>query len=204
MTRETALAKRSRIGEPHVRSLNQLVRSWRTGPEGIERFVPWFDPSGPGVNGRVLLLLETPGPATVARGDLGFSSLDNDDPTTRALRRALDEVGLDREQCLRWNVVPWAVHDDNGGRCAPRTDDLEEGRPALEALMSELDELRVVVPLGAAALEGWMRYLTLSDGPRVLPTLAVPHPSPVNGHRRREAFLRTVRALGMAEEMARA
>ena len=74
----------------------------------------------------------------------------------------------------------------------------------MEALMSELDELRVVVPLGAAALEGWMRYLTLSDGPRVLPTLAVPHPSPVNGHRRREAFLRTVRALGMAEEMARA
>ncbi|VXB25890.1 hypothetical protein NOCARDAX2BIS_190013 [Nocardioides sp. AX2bis] len=31
----------------------------------------------------------TPGPQTVAAGDLGFSSLDNDDPTSRQVRRAL-------------------------------------------------------------------------------------------------------------------
>lgn len=52
-----------------------------------QRFVPWFDPYGPGVNTRFQVLTESSGSRTVAAGDLG-SSTEDDDPTVAALRAA--------------------------------------------------------------------------------------------------------------------
>lgn len=196
-------SKRARVHDTPVRRLNELVERWRLGGSTGSRFVPWFDPDGAGTSARVLLLMEAPGPRTVAAGDLGFSSLDNDDATTRQVRRALSPSGLDPAHCLRWNVVPWALTSSEGRRRSPRVDDLEDARPALSALLAELTDLRVVVPFGSAALEGWMRYLTLTDHPVVIPTLAVPHPSPVNGHRRQEALQRTTTALERAADLCR-
>lgn len=87
---------------------------------------------------------------------------------------------LDPIHCLRWNIVPWALLGPQGRRRASRIDDLEN-----------------VVAFGKAPLEGWMRYLTLTDEP-VLPTLAVPHPSPAKGRRRQEALQCTIAALDRA------
>lgn len=196
-------SKRARVFNDPVGRLNELVERWRRGGPSGSRFVPWFDPDGAGTRAQVLLLMETPGPKTVAAGDLGFSSLGNDDPTTRQVRRALTPSRLDPAQCLRWNVVPWALTGPDGRRRSPRVDDLEDARPALSALLAELVDLRVVVPFGSAALEGWMRYLTLAEHPVVVPTLAVPHPSPVNGHRRQEALQRTTAALERAADLCR-
>lgn len=194
--------RRSRIDEPHVAPLNALVRAWRQGPEG-PRFVPWFDPDGPGVGARVLVLMESPGPRTVAAGDLGFSSEDNDDPTAAALRAARSSAGLARDGYLRWNVVPWPTYDAAGHRRGPLVRDLEEARPALTELWRALPDLRAVVAVGTPALQGVMRLLTLDPTARVVPVLGVPHPSPRNAHARAEALERLTVALRRASGLGR-
>ncbi|MFF0905411.1 UNVERIFIED_CONTAM: uracil-DNA glycosylase [Kocuria sp. CPCC 205316] len=192
--------KRARVDEPHVAPLNALVRSWRHGG----RFVPWVDPDGGGTAARVLVLMEAPGPATVAAGDLGFSSEDNPDPTARTFRALREESGLARGDCLRWNVVPWALRDEGGRQRPPRVEDLVEAGPALRELVGALPELRVVVTFGAPALTGMMRLLTVEEPPRLLPVLGVPHPSLRNGHRRAETRQRILVALRTAAAAARA
>lgn len=192
--------------EPHVAPLNALVEGWRASSGRTARQVPWFDPDGGGNEAGVLLLMESPGPATVAAGDVGFSSEDNDDPTARRLRRLRIESGLARDAYVRWNVVPWALHAADGRRRAPTTADLDEAAPTLTALVDALPRLRVTVTFGSAALQGWMRLLTLPNpvaGGDLVPTLAVPHPSPANGHRRAVAEARTRTALARAAALAR-
>ncbi|NRQ49274.1 uracil-DNA glycosylase family protein [Aeromicrobium stalagmiti] len=193
--------RRSRVDEPHVFALNALVRAWRAvGDE--QRFVPWFDPDGPGVNARILVLMESPGPRTVAAGDLGFSTEDNDDPTAAALRSARVSAGMARDGYLRWNVVPWPTYDAAGHRRPPLVRDLEEARPALAALWAALPALQVVVAVGTPALQGVMRLMTIDETARVVPALGAPHPSPRNAHARAEAFNRLRVALERAQEIA--
>lgn len=192
--------KRGRVNAPHVAPLNALVRDWRSGG----RFVPWVDPDGGGTRARVLVLMEAPGPATVAAGDLGFSSEDNPDPTARTFQALRQESGLDRGDYLRWNVVPWALLGEDGRHRPPKVDDLVEAEPALRELVGALPELRVVVTFGAPALTGMMRLLTVEEPPRLLPVLGVPHPSLRNGHRRAETRQRILVALRTAAAAARA
>lgn len=194
-----AEARRTRVDEPHVAPLNDLVRSWRQ--DG--RFVPWVDPDGGGTAARVLVLMEAPGPATVAAGDLGFSSEDNPDPTARILKALREESGLARGDYLRWNVVPWALLGEGGRHRPPKVDDLVEAGPALRQLVGALPELRVVVTFGAPALNGAMRLLTVEEPPRLLPVLGVPHPSLRNGHRRAETRQRILVALRTAATASR-
>ncbi|WP_424347878.1 uracil-DNA glycosylase [Kocuria sp. CH-021] len=187
------------MDEPHVAPLNALVRSWRSGG----RFVPWADPDGGGTGARVLVLMEAPGPATVAAGERGFSSEDNPDPTARVFKALREESGLARGDYLRWNVVPWSLRDADGRHRPPRAEDLVEAEPALRELVGSLPELRVVVTFGAPALTGMMRLLTVEDPPRLLPVLGVPHPSLRNGHRRVETRQRILVALRTAAAAAR-
>ena len=185
--------KLARLDDPHVAPLNALVRRWR----GRGRAVPWFDPHGGGTGARVLLLLESPGPATMALGERGFSSEDNPDPTARVLRAAREASPLRAVDCLRWNVVPWALGTPEAWR-NPRAADLAEAGPALAEVLQLVPRLRVVVPLGTAALAGWMRYLTMHPPVHPVVTLAVPHPSQRNTHARPAADQRVQHALGAA------
>ena len=187
-------SKRARVDQPHVAPLNALVRGWRSGG----RFVPWVDPDGGGTGARVLVLMEAPGPATVAAGERGFSSEDNPDPTARVFKGLREESGLARGDYLRWNVVPWALRDADGRHRPPRVEDLVEAEPALRELVGSLPELRVVVTFGAPALTGMMRLLTVEYPPRLLPVLGVPHTSLRNGHRRAETRQRILVALRAA------
>lgn len=189
-TREHKLA---RVDDPAVAPLNRLVRRWRA--EG--RSVPWFDPDGGGTGARVLLLLESPGPATVALGERGISSEDNPDPTATVLRAARQASPLTAADCLRWNVVPWALGGPGGWR-NPRAGDLVEAGPALVEVLALVPGLRVVVPLGTAALTGWMRHLTLHPPAHPVVTLGVPHPSQRNTRARAESGRRLQRALDTA------
>ncbi|ANS79629.1 Insertion element IS1415 transposase [Serinicoccus hydrothermalis] len=146
--------KRSRVDEPHVGALNDLARSLRVRDGGVERFVPWFDPDSGGVAAQDLVLMETPGPRTVAVGDLGFSSEDNADPTAAALREARAGAGLARTAYLRCNVVPWPLVDIAGHRRPPLVADLDDARPALQELLSLLPDLELVVAVGAPRSRG--------------------------------------------------
>ena len=131
---------------------------------------------------KVLFLLETPGTkASVGKGS-GFISADNDDGTAENFFRMRDEVGLPRDQLVAWNIVPWYLPDGMRAGHATRQD-ITEARPWLEKLMALLDrDLRLVVPMGMPARDGWMRVLATNPAIPLLPTLALPHPSPMNLH----------------------
>lgn len=188
--------KRARLGQGHVAPLNALVRAWRGA--GAGRKVPWFDPDDGGTGARVLVLMEAPGPGTVRAGGSGFCSEDNPDGTARTFAALRAEAGLDRRDYVRWNVVPWAVHDATGTWCAPTAADLEHARPALAQLLAALPRLRLVVVMGQRALVGYTRHATLSAPVRALPLLATPHPSQRNTHARAEALVRIGNALACA------
>jgi hypothetical protein len=175
-----------------VRSLNALAETWRTAPDGSRRFVPSFDPRSGGTSSRVLVLMQSPGPQTIAAAHAAICSEDNPGPTAAAFRAARIESGLARNEYLRWNLIPWEVP----GRV--RLADIDEGRHALAALLAALPALTAIVTYGAVALDGIMRHLTLDEHPRLLPVIAAPHPSPANGRHRSEQHLRSVQALQLA------
>jgi len=175
-----------------VRSLNALAETWRTAPDGSRRFVPSFDPRSGGTSSRVLVLMQSPGPQTIAAAHAAVCSEDNPGPTAAAFRAARIESGLARNEYLRWNLIPWEVP----GRVRPA--DIDEGRRALGALLEALPVLDAIVTYGTVALDGVMRHLTLDEHPRLIPVIAAPHPSPANGRHRAEQQRRSVQALQLA------
>ena len=179
----------------HLARLEQLAASWRLTSVGVTRFVPGFDPQSQGSRCRVLVLMQSPGPATIALGEAAISSEDNPGPTATAFRRARMESGLGRSDYVRWNIVPWALDR------SPTIEDLEEARPALTQLVSALPKLRAIVTFGTPALMGIMRYFTLDPDARVVPVLAAPHPSPANATRAKEKHRRSVTALHRASQL---
>lgn len=182
------------IREPHVHPLNALVDTWRARRPGA--VIPWFDPDDGGIKASILLLMEAPGPATSAHGDRGFCSEDNDDPTNAVLRRERQDCGLQRENYVKWNIVPWQLTGDDGWR-SPRPADLEQAAGSLTEMLAVLPDLALVITVGRAALHGWTRHQTLFSE-RLLPVLAVPHPSQRNTARREESLTRLRRALRQA------
>jgi hypothetical protein len=68
-----------------------------------------------------------------------------DDPTARNLRTALERAGLDEDDCLFWNAVPW--HVERGAV----TRHLRLGAGYLAALVDLLPDLAVVVAMGRTA-----------------------------------------------------
>lgn len=189
-------AKRFRLGEAHVAPLDDLVRAWR-GTDPARR-VPWFDPDDGGTRARVLVLMEAPGPRTVRVDGAGCCSEDNPDGTALTLAALRAGAGLLRQDYLRWNIVPWAVHDVTGSWSAPTATDRQDARPALAQLLEALPCVELVVVMGQRALAGYTRHTTLGTPVRILPLLATPHPSQRNTHARAEAVLRIGNALGCA------
>lgn len=192
--------KRLRVDADHVRPLNELVRAWRA--REPQALVPWFDPDDGGVQASVLVLMESPGPATVRPGGSNFCSEDNSDGTARTFRRLREEATLPRAGYLKWNIVPWAVHGPDGQWRAPLQSDLAAARPALAQLMQALPNLRLVIAMGQPACNGLMGYLTsqpVIDPPLIL---AVPHPSQRNTVGRTQAEQRIRNALAFARGLS--
>lgn len=177
-------------------TLNALVRRWRQ--QDLARHIPWFDPDGGGARAQVLVLMEAPGPRTVRDGDSGFCSEDNDDATAATLHELRQRSGLPRDAYVRWNIVPWAVYAPDGHWRAPTDQDLFQAAPALGDLLAALPELRLVICMGAKALTGFMRHITLTDNLTPPVILGVPHPSQRNTRARAEALTRIENALRVA------
>ena len=135
--------------------------------------VPFFDPEGGGAAARLLLLMETPGPAGEGAR---FVSQDNRTPTGANLRRFLDAAKIDRRELLIWNVVPWIVHAPGARNRAVTATERREGAALLPDLLARLPQLRVTVLAGrhAAAAEPVLRA-HLPD----VTVSTMPHPSPV-------------------------
>ena len=133
--------------------------------------VPGFDPAGPGIAARLLILLETPGPRI---GLTGVVSLANPAGTARNLRRFLAETGIDGREVLLWNAVPWVIQPGGPIR-PPRPAEVRAGIALLPPLLRLLPRLRVALLAGRAAVAAAPILAAERPG---LPAFAMPHPSP--------------------------
>lgn len=161
--------RRALLNAPHLRALRVLgerISRERDAP------VPFPDPLDGGGGARLLLLLETPGPA-IAR--TGFVSRDNPTGTAANLFRFLNEAGIARRDTLIWNVVPWVIHAEGALNRTPRRTELEPALPYLKPLLACLPRLALVVLAGrfAAAAEE-----PLKAHDPALTITRIPHPSP--------------------------
>ncbi len=133
---------------------------------------PDFDPADGGATARILLLLETPGTGI---GKTGFVSADNATGTAANLRRFLAEAGVDRQDLVIWNAVPFVIHTGGPNR-APRMAEIRRGLALLPPLLALLPNLRCVVLSGRIAGSG--EPIIQGEKPG-LPVIRIPHPSPV-------------------------
>ncbi len=146
---------------PHMALLAAYVRTLDGTGRGC---VPDFDPLDGGVQARLLLLLEKPGPGLHS----GFISRDNDTPTAARIRDGMAQAGVPRAQTIIWNAVPWW-----NGTTAVRAADRQVGLAALERLLSLLPSLCCAVLAGKTA-QGASEVLTGLG----LPIFNCVHPSP--------------------------
>lgn len=140
----------------------QVLREWGAGLAtrwGPGTFLPHFDPAEAGVEARVLIVAEAPGPKTNPRTSAtssGFVSVDNDDPTAENAWRLRAEAGL-HDGVLLWNMVPWYL---GAASVKPTAYDLARGAAALRGLLDLLPDLQVLLLAGLAAQRGWNTHLS--------------------------------------------
>lgn len=162
-------ARRALIDAPHIapiRALADRIAAERGAP------VPVPDPLDGGVAARMLLLLETPGPAVLRTG---FVTRDSANGTAANLFRFLQEAGIARGDTLIWNAVPWLIHAAGALNRAPRRAEVAAAAPYLAPLLDLLPGLAVAVLAGRTAGGAAPAIAALRPG---LPLIAVPHPSP--------------------------
>jgi len=114
---------------------------------GTDAHVPYFDPLDGGTRARVLFILEAPGPKAVTSG---FISTNNPDPTARNFWEMLHESGLQRDQYVIWNAVPWYLGKEGKIR-ASRQLDIQNARIWLLKLIRMLKHLEFIVLVGRAS-----------------------------------------------------
>lgn len=147
--------------------------------------VPLFDPAEAGVEARVLMLFEAPGPMTNAenkRPGSGFISVDNDDQSAENVWRARDAVGL-HDGVLAWNIVPWYLGPASK---KPNAAELGQGGMELRRLLPLLPNLAAIVLSGRLAQIGWTKHVAPYVGSSMT-VIETWHPSPLSfnqpGHR---------------------
>ncbi|SDN91751.1 Uracil DNA glycosylase superfamily protein [Methylobacterium phyllostachyos] len=162
-------ARRALIEAPHIapiRALAAQISAERAAP------VPIPDPLDGGVGARMLLLLETPGPAVLCTG---FVTRDSANGTAANLFRFLAEAKIPRADTLIWNAVPWLIHQAGALNRAPRRTEVLAAAPYLAPLLDLLPRLTVAVLAGRYAAEAEPAITALRPG---LPVIRIPHPSP--------------------------
>jgi uracil-DNA glycosylase len=135
--------REDRLDDPHVRPLMDVVRDLRD--RGL--VVPNVDPNDGGVDARILVLLETPGPRAVVSG---FVSRDNPDPSAKNIGKVLDAAAFARSDVLLWNVVPYCMSTQTQNRNATAAH-IREAIPAGQAFIDCLPKLVAVVFCGRSA-----------------------------------------------------
>jgi uracil-DNA glycosylase len=181
--------RQSLLGEDHVAPLvayaAQLAE--RTG-----RAVPAFDPLDGGVNARLLILLETPGPRVLGTG---FVSRDNPSGTAANMFRFLTNAGIARADTVIWNIVPWLIQTLGERNRNPSRLEVAEGLAHLPDFLDLLPRLELAVLAGRKA-EAALGLLEA----REIPCLTMPHPSPTYVCTSPDVALRISVCLGKASE----
>ncbi|WP_280183978.1 hypothetical protein [Nocardia cyriacigeorgica] len=149
---------RAGIYAPHVRELNEYVDTLRAKKPGES--VPHISPEFGGSQARLLLLTLSPGEKTrlEASGGSGLLSVENSDPGAARIAEALDHAGIDRMDCVGWNVYPWYVKGFGELKPQERDPYLHEGVDLLIQVIARLPRLRAVFVFGKAPDLAWAMF----------------------------------------------
>lgn len=150
-----AMLQSSRTASPLTEWLDRLILARQSAELPAE--MPYVDPLDAGIEARVLIVLEAPGPMTNAFNTVpgsGFISSDNDDATAENLWLARSDAGL-IDGVLIWNAVPWYLGPT---KRKPLVAEKRAGGAILRDLIQMLPELHTVVPLGHHAKATWKRF----------------------------------------------
>ncbi len=142
--------------------------------------------------------MESPAPATVGPTGSGFCSEDNEDRSNRLVRDMRMAAGLSRQDCLKWNAVPWAVMDCGGHPRTPTPSEIADATPYLLSVLDAALHIDVVITLGKSALSGFTATTTLVAPHRLYRLAAAPHPSQRNAIARDTAIQRIANAFHSA------
>lgn len=161
-------ARAALVDASHVRPLNAYARDLAK----VHGDVPFFDPLDGGVEARLLIMLETPGPTPAA---VRFVSRDNPTGTARNLRRFFAGAGIARDVSVIWNAVPWTLERRCNRLRAPIIREANAAHAEVPRLLALLPRLECAVLMGRFA--GRLRGDVLAVRPE-LQLHATPHPSP--------------------------
>jgi hypothetical protein len=162
----------SALHAPHTAPLTRFVEELRQ-QMGDDFHIPDFDPFDGGIHAKVLFLLEAPGPK--AKGS-GFISRDNPDPAAANIWVLSHEAGLNRTDCVIWNVCPWYVGTASGIR-AVKAAQIRATANALRSLLGQLADLRCLALVGRKAQKA--RHTVEGARPDVQ-IVEMPHPGNQN------------------------
>ena len=176
---------------PHMLALNQFVHDLRRLPGEV----PYFDPLDGGIDARLMILLETPGPK---RSNPRFTSRDNQAPAARNLKKLLDEAGIPRAMTIIWNAVPWVLPRRAKKLGRPTACDLETATASFGKLLEILPALDVIVTAGVIATKFMAERKELC---RSIKTVSMPHPSPVYLNTRPDLYASSLASLRSAYRM---
>lgn len=166
------------LNELYMKPLTEFVADLRI-EKGKLFQIPDFDPCDGGINAKVLIIAEAPGPKAI---ESGFVSRNNNDQTAENTNRILLKSGLKREDTIIWNIVPWYL--GSGGKIRqPKPDEVEAGFRYLSKLMDLLENLQAIVLVGEKAKQAENRL----RGDRKIRIFTTAHPSPQNLNTRPDA-----------------
>ena len=143
MDPDVAARRQALLDEPNVQPLANYVRALNAQRRG---YVPDFDPLDGGVDAKLLLLLEKPGPKTLPPRGSGFVSRDNGGSTAEAIQRFMHQAGIPRRKVAIWNTIPWW-----NGTTALTGLEKRSGADELRALLPLFRDLRGVILAGNLA-----------------------------------------------------
>lgn len=102
--------KISRVHSGPNTAINAFVDSLKAGRPGCDLL--YVDPDYGGVEARILMLLQDPGPQASAGGS-NMLSISNNDSTAQTVCELLDEAAIPWKDVLAWNAVPWYTGGKN-------------------------------------------------------------------------------------------
>lgn len=137
------------LSEPHMLALTNFSIKIRS-CIGLGDNIPMFDPCDGGVDARVLIFLEAPGRKAVSSQ---FVSRNNPDKTAAKINQILKNAGINRQDTILWNIVPWYIGKDDTRKKirAAKKADIEKAMPFTKELITLLPNLDVIILMGENA-----------------------------------------------------
>jgi len=178
--------KLARVGIGPAAPINAFVDSLRKARPSSS--VPYVDPDCGGVEARVLMLFQDPGPMAAQPKGSGMLSISNDDPSAKTLCQVLAEAAIPWSEVVPWNAIPWYTGGANSAA------DKLQGLLTLGPLTALLPRLCVVVTFGGTAAQSWHRAVAQVPELSCYTHISTLHPGVgglTNGYRQKAPVGRT-------------